>query len=122
MNRRERLVCKPPLIVNLIGLWNHPVNANRVGCAMKWMFYLLFGLFQLGVQPVWANDASCYAIHDPDRKNVCLAMSKKQNSYCYSVKDHDTKNMCLANVMAQQSYCYSIKSHDMKQQCLAQVK
>jgi len=71
---------------------------------------------------VWANKAACYVIHDPDRKNVCLAMSSRQNAYCYSVKDADTKNMCLGNVMQQQSYCYNIKAHDMKQQCLAQVK
>jgi hypothetical protein len=71
---------------------------------------------------VWANKAACYTIHDPDRKNVCLAMSSRQNSYCYLVKDADTKNMCLANVMQQQSYCNSIKGHDVKQQCLAQVK
>ena len=122
VTRLERVTASNTLIVNPIGLWNHPSDANLVGAAMKLMFYLLFGLYQLGVQTMWANDAACYAIHDPDRKNVCLAMSKKQNSYCYSVKDHDTKNMCLANVMAQQSHCYSIKSHDMKQQCLAQVK
>ncbi|PUE35268.1 hypothetical protein B9Z46_09360 [Limnohabitans sp. Hippo4] len=89
---------------------------------MKILIYLFLGLGQFVIQTAWANDAACFSIHDPDRKNVCLAMSKKQNSYCYSVKDHDTKNMCLANVMAQQSYCHSIKSHDMKQQCLAQVK
>ncbi|MEY3887502.1 MAG: hypothetical protein RL650_1594 [Pseudomonadota bacterium] len=65
---------------------------------------------------VQANDASCYSIQSPDKKNVCLAMSKKQNSYCYS------ENMCLANVLGQQSYCYSIKANDMKHQCLAQVK
>jgi hypothetical protein len=70
----------------------------------------------------WANTPACFSIRDPDRKNVCLAMSTRQNSYCFSVKDADTKNMCLANVMQQKSYCFSIKLHDMKQQCLAQVK
>ena len=82
-----------------------------------WIFLSL-----LCASAVQANDASCYSIQTPDKKNVSLAMSKKQNSYCYSVKDADTKNMCLANVLGQQSYCYSIKTNDMKHQCLAQVK
>lgn len=69
-----------------------------------------------------ASDNACFSIHNPDKKNVCLAMSKKQYSYCHAVRDVDTRNMCLANVLAQQSYCHSIKSHDMKQQCLAQVR
>ena len=47
---------------------------------------------------VWANKAACYAIHDPDRKNVCLAMSSRQNAYCYSVKDADTKNRKLSGL------------------------
>ena len=81
---------------------------------------VLLSMFSLGF--VWANTQACFSIRDPDRKNVCLAMSSRQNSYCFSVKDADTKNMCLANVMKEKSYCYSIKLHDMKQQCLAQVK
>jgi hypothetical protein len=103
-------------------LWNHAVNTNTLECAVKILIYLFFGLGQFLIPTAGANDSACFSIQNPDKKNVCLAMSKKQNSYCYSVKDHDTKNMCLANVMAQQSYCYTIKSHDMKQQCLAQVK
>jgi hypothetical protein len=58
---------------------------------------VLSSLFSLGL--VWANTPACFSIRDPDRKNVCLAMSSRQNSYCFSVKDADTKNMCLANVM-----------------------
>jgi len=103
-------------------LWNHLADANQLEFTMKILIYLFLGLGQFVIQTAWANDSACFSIHEPDRKNVWWAMSKKQNSYCYSVKDHDTKNMCLANVMAQQSYCHSIKSHDMKQQCLAQVK
>jgi uncharacterized protein involved in tellurium resistance len=86
---------------------------------MKFAILILYVVFACST---WANTNACFSIKDPDRKNVCLAMSKRQNSYCYSVKESDTKNMCLANVMQQQSYCYSIKMHDMKQQCLAQVK
>ena len=81
---------------------------------------VLLSLFSSGF--AGANTPACFSINDPDRKNVCLAMSSRQNSYCFSVKEADTKNMCLANVMKEKSYCYSIKLHDMKQQCLAQVK
>jgi hypothetical protein len=87
--------------------------------SMKKM-WLWFSLFCCTA--AWSSDTSCYSIHKPDRKNVCLALSKKQNSYCHAVKDADTKNMCLANVMHQQSYCHAIREHDLKQQCLAQVK
>jgi len=86
---------------------------------MKFAILILNLIFALSA---WANSTACFSIKDLDRKNVCLAMSKKQNSYCYSVKEPDAKNVCLANVMQQHSYCYSIKVHDMKQQCLAQVK
>jgi hypothetical protein len=79
-------------------------------------------LFLSMAQALWANTPACFAIKEPDRKNVCLAMSTQRNSYCFSVKDPDTQNMCLANVMKKQSYCFSIKMNDMKQQCLAQVK
>ena len=89
---------------------------------MMQMVKVWLGISFLCCSAAWGNDASCYAIQHPDRKNVCLAMSKKQNSYCYAVKDADTKNMCLANVMQQKNYCYAIQEHDMKQQCLSQVK
>ena len=95
---------------------------NELGVAALKKQFLVMGFLTLWcLSGVYASSVSCFSIHDPDKKNVCLAMSKKQNSYCYSVKDADTKNMCLANVMAQRSYCYSIKANDMKQQCLAQV-
>lgn len=99
----------------------HDMNALGVTSVKKQ--FLVMGLLTLWcLSGAQASSVSCFSIHDPDKKNVCLAMSKKQNSYCFSVKDADTKNMCLANVMAQRSYCYSIKTNDMKQQCLAQVK
>lgn len=93
--------------------------ARQRGQSMNkvWFWFSLFCC-----SAAWGSDTSCFSIHHPDRKNVCLAMSKKQNSYCHAVKDTDTKNMCLANVMHQQSYCHAIREHDMKQQCLAQVK
>jgi hypothetical protein len=97
-------------------------HAEQMEPCMK-KYLAVWGLLSLlCTGAVLASDSACFSIHDSDRKNVCLAMSKKQNAYCHSVKDHDTKNMCLANVMGQQSYCHSIKSHDLKQQCLAQVK
>ena len=113
--------------------WPMPVNPYCVSEVQKvslsyWtqggqsMIKIWLMLSFLYCSAAWGNDASCYSIQHPDRKNVCLAMSKKQNAYCYAVKDADTKNMCLANVMHQQSYCYAIRENDMKQQCLSQVK
>ncbi len=36
---------------------------------------VLLSLFSLGF--VWANTPACFSIRDPDRKNVCLAMSSR---------------------------------------------
>ena len=73
-------------------------------------------------KPVQANESHCYSIQDSDRKNICLAMAKRQESYCYSVRDSDDKNVCLAQVKQQRSYCYSVRSNDLKNQCLAMVR
>jgi hypothetical protein len=96
------------------------LNKKRISMKNRGIGLGLWALMFIG--SAQASDNACFSIHNPDKKNVCLAMSKKQNSYCHAVRDVDTRNMCLANVLAQQSYCHSIKSHDMKQQCLAQVR
>lgn len=69
-----------------------------------------------------ASESHCYSIQDSDRKNICLAMAKRQESYCYSVRNSDDKNVCLAQVKQQRSYCYSVRSNDVKNQCLAMVR
>jgi len=45
---------------------------------MKILIYLFLGLGQFVIQTAGANDSACFSIHDPDRKNVCLAMSKNK--------------------------------------------
>ena len=115
MNGEEQGVSAVHIVNQNATQWVKPVRSHD----MKFAILILNLILACNAG---ANTSACFSIKDPDRKNVCLAMSKRQNSHCYSVKEPDAKNMCLANVMQQQSHCYSIKVHDMKQQCLAQVK
>ncbi len=79
-------------------------------------------VLSLSALPASASESHCYSIQDSDRKNICLAMAKRQESYCYSVRDSDDKNVCLAQVKQQRSYCYSVRNSDLKNQCLAMVR
>ena len=71
---------------------------------------------------VQASETDCYSIKDQDRKNLCLATSKRQVSYCYAIKNADSKNMCLARVDLKKSHCYSIKDKDSQKECLAMFR
>jgi len=86
--------------------------------------WLLVGLWfvAMGCGFVQASETDCYSIKDQDRKNLCLATSKRQVSYCYAIKNADSKNMCLARVDLKKSHCYSIKDKDSQKECLAMFR
>ena len=85
---------------------------------------ILFSLFSvaLGCGVAQASETDCYSIKDQDRRNLCLATSKRQVSYCYAIKNADNKNMCLARVGLKKSNCYSIKDKDSQKECLAMFR
>lgn len=66
--------------------------------------------------------ANCYAIHDADLKNYCLAKVKSDANICYSIREADAKNFCLAEVKKMENYCYSIRNSDQKNYCLTVAK
>ena len=76
----------------------------------------------VGCGVVQASETDCYSIKDQDRKNLCLATSKRQVSYCYAIKNADSKNMCLARVDLKKSNCHSIKDKDSQKECLAMFR
>ena len=47
------------------------------------------GLF---VPEALASEADCYAIHNQNQRNVCLALKTAQPSHCYAVRSQDTRN------------------------------
>jgi hypothetical protein len=86
--------------------------------------WLLVGLWfvAIGCGVARASETDCYSIKDQDRKNLCLATSKRQASYCYAIKNADSKSMCLARVDLKKSHCYSIKDKDSQKECLAMFR
>jgi hypothetical protein len=86
--------------------------------------WLLVGLWfvAMGCGVARASETDCYSIKDQDRKNLCLATSKRQVPYCYAIKNADSKNMCLARVDLKKSHCYSIKDKDSQKECLAMFR
>ena len=85
---------------------------------------ILFALVSISLKCglAQASEMDCYSIKDQDRKNLCLATSKRQVSYCYAIKNADSKNMCLARVDLKKSHCYSIKDKDSQKECLAMFR
>jgi hypothetical protein len=86
------------------------------------MRFLILGTLILWSYNSYADSSSCYSIQNQDRKNFCLAQTKKEKSYCYSIKDSNTRNMCLALTSNQKNYCYSINEPDQKNECLGILK
>ena len=86
--------------------------------------WLLVGLWfvAMGCGVARASETDCYSIKDQDRKNLCLATSKRQVPYCYAIKNADSKNMCLARVDLKKSNCHSIKDKDSQKECLAMFR
>jgi hypothetical protein len=86
--------------------------------------WLLVGLWfvAMGCGVARASETDCYSIKDQDRKNLCLATSKRQVPYCYAIKNADSKNMCLARVDLKKSHCHSIKDKDSQKECLAMFR
>jgi len=99
----------------------HPGSRRAFACLIT-AGLLMTTLGLSAPKPAGASESHCYSIQDSDRKNICLAMAKRQESYCYSVRNSDDKNVCLAQVKQQRSYCYSVRSNDLKNQCLAMVR
>ena len=86
--------------------------------------WLLVGLWfvAMGCGVARASETDCYSIKDQDRRNLCLATSKRQVPYCYAIKNADSKLMCLARVDLKKSNCHSIKGKDSQKECLAMFR
>lgn len=65
--------------------------------------------------------ADCWQISDIDRRNFCLAVSQKSDSYCWQIANNNQRNYCLAIVKKDSSYCWQIDHNDSRQECLTFV-
>ncbi|MBO7243952.1 MAG: hypothetical protein J6V53_01550 [Alphaproteobacteria bacterium] len=82
------------------------------------MKFLLFFAFLFSAGFCWAG---CYDIQDADKKNFCLGIKNKAETYCYGILNPDKKKFCLALVSKNKLRCYGISNSDDKNVCLAFV-
>ena len=92
---------------------SHPAPKFMQECSSMKIFLFIFFIPSL----VWASDSVCFAMKDDNKKNYCLAIKKRQESYCNKIDKNALQFNCLAELTKQKSYCDEIKLADDADKC-----